>query len=73
MMDWIESHSKRYDDDLCEERDYERALQDCHMLYFQQRVNVVVVAASKHLQVWIDVEHSVSFQAQGPKKMHTKF
>ena len=32
MMDWIESHSKRYDDDLCEERDYERALQDCHML-----------------------------------------
>ena len=73
MMDWIESHSKRCDDELSEERDYERALQDCHMLYSQQRVNVVVVAASKHLQVWIDVEHSVNFQAQGPKKMHTKF
>ena len=51
MMDWIESHSKRCDDELSEERDYEQALQDCHMLYFQQRVNVVVVAASKHLQV----------------------
>lgn len=73
MMDWIESHSKRCDDELSEERDYEQALQDCHMLYFQQRVNVVVVAASKHLQVWIDVEHSINYQAQGPEKMHTKF
>jgi len=51
IIDWVECQSRRCNHESRDNRDYVQVLQDCHLLYCEHRVKLIVEAVSEDFRV----------------------